>query len=249
MNLVEDLFNEADCNSKKVMECMIKHLSTEEDVNIKGMTKDHIFKAGLIIFRKLVGPDILSVKVPGVQDSGEEHMRATQSQSQIVAETETNEDAVDVNKDKGEEAKPCYFYRAGRCKYSASSCKFLHQKICKKYRKNGRSENGCQLGKDCPNLHVILCPSSYRNRVCEKGEDCKYKYHIKSPKYPATTKEKEENFKTPNPFLGFPKAEDRMSRIEGQMAEMANIIPLLKNLLTTVSPWQMQQGPRNLAHA
>ena len=58
----------------------------------------------------------------------------------------------------------CRFYNNGKCKYNAD-CRFLHPKICPKFRQHGDSKiKGCQGG--CDFLHPNVCRTSLKDRMC-----------------------------------------------------------------------------------
>ena len=244
MVIVQDLLNSTDGNIKTVLRAALKSVASEDDaVNLKQMKKDHLFGAVVVILRKILSSnakevedfqDALDQDSPSQsqsqtqQGSGENHEK-NESQSQTVTQDATLNDGK-------REAKPCYFFRAGRCKFG-SSCRFYHGKICRKYRRHGRGENGCKLGKECPMIHVVLCPQSYKNKSCEKGDECPYKFHIKSPKHLETQKKMDEKAIRPNPFLGQPKMEDKIHLLEGQLGELNS---LLRTFVTSMLPWRGQ---------
>lgn len=255
MNVVVDLLNVSDGDIKKVLLKAVQNVASgAENVNLGNMKRQNIFEAVIVVVKKLLGPKISEVNSLSPDDFDQ----LSQSQTQTQDGKGEKDAEEDLEKQEGDgiqsgtqsqtdsqmkgEAKPCYFFRAGRCKFSNNTCKFEHGKICKKYKRHGRGDNGCKLGKECPKLHVILCPSSYRNKECEKGSQCTYKYHIKNPKFPNTCQKEEEKTSRPNPFLGQSETDQKICHLEGQIGELTN---LMRTLMTSIFPFPMQQGAKN----
>ncbi len=72
----------------------------------------------------------------------------------------------------------CRFYNNGKCKYNAD-CRFLHPKICPKFRQHGDCKTkGCQGG--CEFLHPNVCRTSLEDRTCTYPE-CRF-FHLKGTK-------------------------------------------------------------------
>ena len=72
----------------------------------------------------------------------------------------------------------CRFYNNGKCKHGAD-CRFLHPKICPKFRQHGDCKTkGCQGG--CEFLHPNVCRTSLKDRTCTYPE-CKF-FHLKGTK-------------------------------------------------------------------
>lgn len=77
----------------------------------------------------------------------------------------------------------CKSLLQGQCKHGISGkkdgvCSSLHPRICSHHLRNGRFRGGCKLSKQlCPNLHIFICPSSYKQRSCY-NEECTF-MHLK----------------------------------------------------------------------
>lgn len=74
----------------------------------------------------------------------------------------------------------CELFLEGKCPKGISGNKKgcdYHPKICNKYRKNGHSKYGCQLGDNCPDFHPEMCPNSLRSRTCYQ-DNCSYVWHL-----------------------------------------------------------------------
>ena len=109
-----------------------------------------------------------------------------------------NEDIVSEEVPSRETPKtPCSFLAEGYCRHGISgkkevngeTCRFLHRKVCRKFRLYGsHSRHGCKSGTKCPKLHPKLCEGSQR-RMKERqclNPDCPH-LHLKG------TRRKEEN--------------------------------------------------------
>ena len=82
----------------------------------------------------------------------------------------------------------CSDHSRGQCKhgFKGTNCEFYHKKICSKFLRNGKFRGGCLKGKECKNLHVQFCKSSFTKRKCF-NPDCKLRH------LPRT--QREESFK------------------------------------------------------
>ena len=65
--------------------------------------------------------------------------------------------------------KVCNHYRNNNCRHGirGRGCAFSHPKRCSKLMKYGTKKNqGCNLGKNCPDFHPKMCPTSIAKLEC-----------------------------------------------------------------------------------
>ena len=86
----------------------------------------------------------------------------------------------------------CKFYKNGHCNKEEGKCRFLHPKICRKFKQFGGVEDN---NKGCPSncgfFHPNACRSSLKNKTCTYKE-CKF-YHLIDTKIIQRKYEKTQN--------------------------------------------------------
>merc|ERR1712115_362002 len=125
------------------------------------------------------------------EDEKEESQRGKKKEKKKMKKKKEKE----KKEKKSEEGNEnCVHFLNNRCHHGFSGkkpfegvkkCPYVHPTICKKWAANGNHEGGCNLGKKCSELHVKICRTSLKNRICDKiGSDsrCMGGYHLKGTK-------------------------------------------------------------------
>lgn len=166
---------------------MVKILSMlvveEDQKKYNPILKEILVRAARFVLKEFLkeGQDILANTTSGDMSQDKDNLEEEENNLELEAEKmengKQNNDADFVKIEK-----VCRYYKAGKCKHGFSGktggeCKFLHPTMCKKFRNHGNRENGCKDSK-CKNVHVQICPNSYRTGKCSNS-DCKYNFHLR----------------------------------------------------------------------
>ena len=141
--------------------------------------KDELFKIVQFILDKCVTDDLRKEETPtkDLEQNDEEEDRDKDGEQEENVIHDKSSISNDNNSDKKD---PCPHHAKGMCKHGYSGkkdgeCKYYHQKVCDKYKRNGTFPRGCQKGTDCPKLHINFCRDSLKNRMCLR-KDCRFKH-------------------------------------------------------------------------